>query len=93
MLLQFEIGENDYIVAVDISCDKISIKEDDELIVDEHIVGLCIKTKKGKSTGFYGSPVRAQKTISGHKIVGFHGRSSSSFLVSLGVRVAYPPVP
>ncbi|VVB08998.1 unnamed protein product [Arabis nemorensis] len=40
-----------------------------------------------------GKPDGEKSSLKGHKIVGFHGRSSDKRLHSLGVRVSYPPIP
>ncbi|CAA7043219.1 unnamed protein product [Microthlaspi erraticum] len=87
---EFDIDQNDHIVGVEIYSEKV--RKDEE--GGEFIAALCFNTQKGKSSGFYGAPAKGKKkTISGHKIVGFHGRSSNRWLVSLGVRIAYPPAP
>ncbi|KFK32571.1 hypothetical protein AALP_AA6G260600 [Arabis alpina] len=81
---EFEIAyENDHLVSVDIYCSRMGNPE-------EHITALQFKTHSGQSSDLYGIP---STSFTGHKIVGFHGRSSDQKLHSLGVRVSFPPVP
>lgn len=87
VILQFEIPyETDHLVTVEVYRNKVGRE-------DECISALRFKTRNGLVSEMYGVASGEMHSLTGHKIVGFFGRSGVKSLHSIGVRVSYPPIP
>ncbi|CAN6920077.1 hypothetical protein Bca4012_090530 [Brassica carinata] len=83
----FEIPyETDHLVTVEVYRNKVGRE-------DECISALRFKTRNGLVSEMYGVASGEMHSLTGHKIVGFFGRSGVKSLHSIGVRVSYPPIP